>query len=190
MVPNWVLSAPDGPHVGPMNLVIRVERFPGISRLWNKSSGSTNVGPILLPAWFKAWIRNCIQSQKWHEIIHQWPNFKLGHKWIILSFNTANMISDPWYVLIYVGTRDPWFVYFHACYWPGYTCFLRDQPWITSISYELDITFHVFGSQLRSHNMRSTINCDVITSVAQSIMNIKKWGTVSMCENRLCQCHL
>ena len=24
MGPTWVLSAPDGPHVGPMNLVIRV----------------------------------------------------------------------------------------------------------------------------------------------------------------------
>ena len=24
MGPNWVLSAPDGPHVGPMNLAIRV----------------------------------------------------------------------------------------------------------------------------------------------------------------------
>ena len=23
MGPNWVLSAPDGPHVGPMNLAIR-----------------------------------------------------------------------------------------------------------------------------------------------------------------------
>ena len=25
MGPTWVLSAPDGPHVGPMNLVIRVD---------------------------------------------------------------------------------------------------------------------------------------------------------------------
>ena len=25
MGPTWVLSAPDGPHVGPMNLAIRVD---------------------------------------------------------------------------------------------------------------------------------------------------------------------
>ena len=25
MVPTWVMSAPDGPHVGPMNLAIRVD---------------------------------------------------------------------------------------------------------------------------------------------------------------------
>ena len=36
MGPNWVLSAPDGPHVGPMNLAIRVdtvERQPSWSRI-------------------------------------------------------------------------------------------------------------------------------------------------------------
>ena len=29
MGPTWVLSAPDGPHVGPINLVIRVTTFVG-----------------------------------------------------------------------------------------------------------------------------------------------------------------
>ena len=28
MGPTWVLSAPDGPHVGPMNLAIRENLFP------------------------------------------------------------------------------------------------------------------------------------------------------------------
>ena len=28
MGPSWVLSAPDGPHVGPMNLAIRVAAWP------------------------------------------------------------------------------------------------------------------------------------------------------------------
>ena len=27
MGPTWVLSAPDGPHVGPMNLAIRVFKY-------------------------------------------------------------------------------------------------------------------------------------------------------------------
>ena len=31
MGPIWVLSAPDGPHVGPMNLAIRVSLFDTMS---------------------------------------------------------------------------------------------------------------------------------------------------------------
>ena len=31
MGPNWVLSAPDGPHVGPMNFAIRVFSYSGDS---------------------------------------------------------------------------------------------------------------------------------------------------------------
>ena len=30
MRPIWVLSAPDGPHVGPMNLAIMVSRFVSV----------------------------------------------------------------------------------------------------------------------------------------------------------------
>ena len=33
MGPTWVLSAPDGPHVGPMNLAIRVYIITGIPNL-------------------------------------------------------------------------------------------------------------------------------------------------------------
>ena len=33
MGPTWVLSAPDGPHVGPMNLAIRVFKGAFISTL-------------------------------------------------------------------------------------------------------------------------------------------------------------
>ena len=33
MGPNWVLSAPDGPHVGPMNLAIRESRHHDDSRV-------------------------------------------------------------------------------------------------------------------------------------------------------------
>ena len=40
MGPNWVLSVPDGPHVGPMNLAIRVD----IVLVWN----ITNLSSILL----------------------------------------------------------------------------------------------------------------------------------------------
>ena len=32
MGPTWVLSAPDGPHVGPMDLVIRVDKKDSVSR--------------------------------------------------------------------------------------------------------------------------------------------------------------
>ena len=34
MGPTWVLSAPDGPHVGPMNLAIRVIKLFSGGRVW------------------------------------------------------------------------------------------------------------------------------------------------------------
>ena len=34
MGPTWVLSAPGGPHVGPMNLAIRETSFPTGSNVW------------------------------------------------------------------------------------------------------------------------------------------------------------
>ena len=42
MGPTWVLSAPDGPHVGPMNLAIRVVMPYGDVDLSQHSTGSDN----------------------------------------------------------------------------------------------------------------------------------------------------
>ena len=40
MGPTWVLSAPDGPHVGPMNFVIWVVVLPSrIGQLWQSLAG-------------------------------------------------------------------------------------------------------------------------------------------------------
>ena len=48
MWPTWVLSAPNGPHVGPMNLAIRIAKFMGPT--WG-SPGSCRpqMGPMLAP---------------------------------------------------------------------------------------------------------------------------------------------
>ena len=44
MGPNWVLSAPDGPHVGPMNLAIRV----GLRYLLSTGSNNTGLAMIIV----------------------------------------------------------------------------------------------------------------------------------------------
>ena len=55
MGPTWVLSAPDGPHVGPMNLAIRVSISSFQTRAWISnhiisSSVGCNYSPML---WFR-----------------------------------------------------------------------------------------------------------------------------------------
>ena len=44
MGPTWVLSAPDGPHVGPMNLAIRAIRF---IYAWKRGPWSTPVSIVM-----------------------------------------------------------------------------------------------------------------------------------------------
>ena len=50
MGPTWVLSAPDGPHVGPINLPIRVE-----FRLYGIAATSRGVGDELVIQEFTVW---------------------------------------------------------------------------------------------------------------------------------------
>ena len=42
MVPTWVLTAPDGPHVGPMNLAIREPIVPGPRKMADFSQTFSN----------------------------------------------------------------------------------------------------------------------------------------------------
>ena len=66
MGPTWVLSAPDGPHVDPMNFAIRDHLLgpppPGTAMTGSVPGGVTV--PILarLSAW---WIKNCNNFSKW-----------------------------------------------------------------------------------------------------------------------------
>ena len=65
MGPTWVLSAPVGPHVGPMNLAIR-----GVNEWLHPGA------PLL--TWINsipAWISNHMPSEMWDEIINSFPNF-------------------------------------------------------------------------------------------------------------------
>ena len=74
MGPTWVLSAPDGPHVGPLDLAIR--------DLFRKKS---------LEIW--AWKIKYSHCFMWYVTCHPCPNFKdgltklsllIGHGWVII----------------------------------------------------------------------------------------------------------
>ena len=78
MGPTWVLSAPDGPHVGPMNLAIRDSLYQPIEAGWCMYASvkwvSIDSGNILSHLWHQAsyyldqwWlIDNCVLRNKFH----------------------------------------------------------------------------------------------------------------------------
>ena len=45
MGPTWVLSAPDGPHVGPMNLAMRAPLLQMKAIIWT-NAGLLLIGPL------------------------------------------------------------------------------------------------------------------------------------------------
>ena len=57
MGPTWVLSTPDGPHVGPMNLAIRDDKFWG-SHLSNPTLTDTVARPST-EGYISKWISAC-----------------------------------------------------------------------------------------------------------------------------------
>ena len=66
MGPAWVLSAPDGPHVGPMNLAIR-ESF--VSSTWLSqvhNMDGKNISYYILPG--KKWTTQIISSTQ-HKVL-------------------------------------------------------------------------------------------------------------------------
>ena len=69
MGPTWVLSAPDGPHVGPMNLVIRVtishRRLTGV--WWYKRQGTGLLFDGLSPVKQQAitWTKDLFSTDNW-----------------------------------------------------------------------------------------------------------------------------
>ena len=102
MRPTWVLSAPDGHHVGPMNLAIRVVTYTATVLLCflylfivfkatslahrqscDRSSASwAFLGPFLLTGmkFDPACIGKCLHYNPWDEINHPFPNFS---SWIL-----------------------------------------------------------------------------------------------------------
>ena len=81
---TWVLSAPDGPHVGPMNLVIRghtilcaydlsIISLKGLSLLYNQS-----VIYIILPHWE--------EILTWKRFMHYWTFVRAIHWSTVVSF--------------------------------------------------------------------------------------------------------
>ena len=64
MGPTWVLSAPDGPHVGPMNLTTRV------SSIRKMSSNHFSILVLGDPALCNAWFRRPLLPKEMFRTIH------------------------------------------------------------------------------------------------------------------------
>ena len=64
MGPTWILSAPDGPHVGPMNLATRV------SSIRKMSSYHLSILVLRDPALCNAWIRRPLLPKEMFRTIH------------------------------------------------------------------------------------------------------------------------
>ena len=95
MRPTWVLSAPDGPHVGPMNLAIRESialapmAYPGASYLhWIMLS----LNDMMMSLWCKP-----INGKLWTSIPLYWSNiYKLllaGLHTTYVNFYTMTLMS-------------------------------------------------------------------------------------------------
>ena len=72
MGPNWVLSAPDGPHVGPMSLAIRVLLGdPSVIRGFSHKSPVCVSVSSFLSAYINFWTNRGEKSAKWeHNDVH------------------------------------------------------------------------------------------------------------------------
>ena len=82
MGPTWVLSAPDGPHVGPMNLAIREYTY-------NQAAGQINAAsPVLL------------HCNIFERIVSQ-PNIAISPVWEFLFWRWDNSTT------IYLHNRIP-----------------------------------------------------------------------------------
>ena len=87
MGPTWVLSAPDGPQVGPMHLAIRVSAtLPACYHRIALSYNLNNRGPVNQHGLtiIQTWISNYIHYKMSDEITYSIPNFK-GYTFEILG---------------------------------------------------------------------------------------------------------
>ena len=124
-----------------------------------------------------------LHNQMWHH--HQNINrtSEAWCRWVKIVFLRAHHVvyESGCGTNIYWSSMMPYcdirlWVFLHNRLWIS--------PWIKSISNELDITPHLHTQ----HNCQ--VNCDVITSVAQSNVTSSsghkqnKWGMMSMSENR------
>ena len=115
MGPTWVLSAPDGPHVGPMNLAIRVVAFmKGVITCSNWLLDILQLNKAHIPSSFVWFIRSSLDSHNgrcsliW--LYHIWPCIIPPAMYNYWSNNGALMISymsqiNLWYVDLYETIR-------------------------------------------------------------------------------------
>ena len=88
MRPIWVLSAPDGPHIGPMNLAMRVK---GPKKHW------------LIPTWMR-WHELC-KTFPWHENI--WFLIKFLLNIILWDFHWSKSLITQ-FTFVYIAKSSNW----------------------------------------------------------------------------------
>ena len=95
MKPTWVLSAPDGPHVGPMNLAIRMPFWRRKCVCEYTQACDWNISEV---GW---WLSNYIHYKVWDKITYTFPKVNDANldvwKWIwnLIPHFTGHVITYP-----------------------------------------------------------------------------------------------
>ena len=103
MGPSWVLAAPDGPHVGPMNLAIRVylKKQYGLKHpiLFIKK----NLEIYFLVVFFSNFYSKCTLPMVWSEIQSQ-TCIRYGFA-LVMSLLLITVLNHIWTMFVYVFVR-------------------------------------------------------------------------------------
>ena len=110
MGPTWVLSVPGGPHVGPINLVIRecvfccllvFKDLGGIHALDNFSSVR---GQIVENHWLhhgRSWY-----VMTWKGFLHNWPFVRGIHWWLVDSLKNSQLCRSFIFFVISIWNKQ------------------------------------------------------------------------------------
>ena len=79
MGPTWVLSAPDGPHVGPMDLAIR-DVQQNSSQMVNKT-----IRQCFIPTWFCSY-HCCFEAYKCSRQVHTLQHPWMDEAWTLIKY--------------------------------------------------------------------------------------------------------
>ena len=111
MVPTWVLSAPDGPHVGPMNLAIWVRDTPSIMYEMHRDTVHAYKMTMILDGCL-LWVCNLIRNAWLKTTSKQfWKNY-------LMATNAALWEAVAWWIN---GTRMARLAR-RLCWWTGTGC--------------------------------------------------------------------
>ena len=87
MGPTWVLWATDGPHVGPMNLAIRMIKLFSGGRVWTTHNNTDLPGRdlgVIYNQTVASCLRLCFDDPRCHDVVWEkarsncWPKYTKG----------------------------------------------------------------------------------------------------------------